>query len=588
MASKDFIVKNGLLVGGSSATGGISAANASFFSSVSAAALSGVGTALTTNFTISAGGDVDDVTRNITALNGTFTLPLELKNTGVTANTYGSSTAIPAITIDEDGRITAASTNTISTDLTIAADSGSNDTVSLLSDTLTFAGTSNEIETTVSDNQIQIGLPDNVTLGGDLTLNGNDIKSNGGTTAITLATADVAIAGDLTVTGNDIKDSGANTVLTFDGSGNTTIGGNLTVNGTTTTINTTVTATTSAIENNFVITSTDDDASAAPDLKLYRNSSTPAANDQIGNILFTGRNAAPEDINYASILGDILDTTDGAEEGLLRIGSITGGSINYPIALRQGRLGVGTVTPNEKLTVAGNLSASGTIYADAFQSVTGGSTIGFNDNIDLAGTFTFSSGLNAGTTNSVVIEDSGVLQKRTINSRVWGGTLIDGSGTANRLTKWSDTDTVTDANISDDGSNVIVGVGSTTLLVDDDGTAGSIQFNNNKSAYHSVSASIANSASAALISIPLASYRTGKFVVQAVGAGGSSSHVESTEILMVHDGTDAYTTEYGTIKSGSDIGTYTAVVASGNVELRATNSLGATATFVLAVQHLMA
>ena len=129
MASKDFIVKNGLLVGGSSATGGISAANASFFSSVSAAALSGVGTALTTNFTISAGGDVDDVTKNITALNGTFTLPLELKNTGVTANTYGSSTAIPAITIDEDGRITAASTNTISTDLTIAADSGSNDTV---------------------------------------------------------------------------------------------------------------------------------------------------------------------------------------------------------------------------------------------------------------------------------------------------------------------------------------------------------------------------------------------------------------------------------------------------------------------------
>ena len=45
--------------------------------------------------------------------NGSISITAELANTAVTAGTYGSATAIPAITVDEDGRITAASTNAI-------------------------------------------------------------------------------------------------------------------------------------------------------------------------------------------------------------------------------------------------------------------------------------------------------------------------------------------------------------------------------------------------------------------------------------------------------------------------------------------
>jgi len=67
-----------------------------------------------------------------------------------------------------------------------------------------------------------------VTVTGDITVTGNDIKSSSAT-AITLSSTDVAIAGDLTVTGNDIKSSTA-TALTLSGA-DVTVAGDLTVTG---------------------------------------------------------------------------------------------------------------------------------------------------------------------------------------------------------------------------------------------------------------------------------------------------------------------------------------------------------------------
>ena len=51
----------------------------------------------------------------------------------------------------------------------------------------------------------------NLTVTGDLTVSGNDIKSSTAT-AITMSGTDVSIAGDLTVTGNDIKSSSATAI----------------------------------------------------------------------------------------------------------------------------------------------------------------------------------------------------------------------------------------------------------------------------------------------------------------------------------------------------------------------------------------
>ena len=127
-------------------------------------------------------------------------LSIDLDDTAVTAGSYGSSTAIPVITVDAQGRITSASTATTSSTLTIGADSGSDDNVTVGTDTLNFVGTTNEIETTVSNNQIQIGLPNNVTISGNLTVSGTTTTVD----STTLSVADPLIA---LATGNNSTDA---------------------------------------------------------------------------------------------------------------------------------------------------------------------------------------------------------------------------------------------------------------------------------------------------------------------------------------------------------------------------------------------
>jgi len=484
-----------------------------------------------------------------------------------------------------------------------------------------------------------------VTLAGDLTVQGNDIKSSGGT-AITLSTTDVSIGGDLTVTGNDVKDSGANTVLTFDGSGNVSLPGNLTVTGTHTTLNTSVTSTTTATENNFVITSTDDGASASPDLKLWRNSASPADNDEIGNIFFTGTNSAAAATNYAHILGQITDVTNGTEDGRLTFKTMSAGTLSDRLTINSGSVGIGTTNPNNTLTVAGtlsasgqitgnitgevtgnaatataletarniggvsfdgtaaivpttivvadttntkaylgmfesatgdllpktdanifynastsrltvdgSLSASGIIYADAFNSVTGGSTIDFNDDIDLAGTLTLS-------------DD-----------------IVHSGDTDTKLSFTTDLITLSAAGSSlvrVDGTNNVVGIGTVSTASPSIPTV--VEFNNNTTAYKAASATITTGASAALLTIPTATYRSGKVVLQAIAASGG--HMDVTELLYIHNGTSVYTTEYGTIHVGDAIGTYTGEIVGSNVEIRVANGVGVTAEFVGSVTML--
>jgi hypothetical protein len=77
---------------------------------------------------------------------------LQLPDAAANTGTFGSSTSIPSITVDDKGRVTAVTTNDVATDLSIAGDSGT-DTIDLLNDTLTFTG-GDGITLAVSENTV--------------------------------------------------------------------------------------------------------------------------------------------------------------------------------------------------------------------------------------------------------------------------------------------------------------------------------------------------------------------------------------------------------------------------------------------------
>jgi len=70
---------------------------------------------------------------------------------------------------------------------------------------------------------------------------------------------------------------------------------------------------------NLFLVSTDADANAGPNMKFYRNSGSPADNDIMGNIHFTGRNDNSQDVDYAHIETLATDVSDGAEDGYMNI-----------------------------------------------------------------------------------------------------------------------------------------------------------------------------------------------------------------------------------------------------------------------------
>lgn len=286
------------------------------------------------DFTSSVEGVVDNYVTGGTGL--TYTSgTINLDDTAVTAGSYGSSTEIPTFTVDAQGRITAASTASISTDLDIAGDTGT-DTISLASDTLTFTGgtgvsTSASAGVVTIDIGQAVGTTDNVTF--------NDVTVNG------------------TLNSDDITAT------------NITVAGNLTVTGTTTTVN----STTISVTDPLIFVGNDNNTTDAVDLGIfgmYDNSG-----DKYAGIfrdasdgkwkLFKDLQSAPTTTVNVSGTGYTVATLVANLEGSLSGGTVSG--LSSAIAVGDGGTGVTTLTANGILYGGGTSAIGATAVGTAGQ-----------------------------------------------------------------------------------------------------------------------------------------------------------------------------------------------------------------------------
>jgi len=213
------------------------------------------------------------ITTTIAKSGTTATLSVDLDDTAVTPGSYGSSTAIPTFTVDQQGRLTAAGTASITTTLTIQSDDATNNFVALATDTLKILGGTGLTTSNSGDDvtiNVDTGGISNSMLANDSTFLGSTELTLGDTTGTTSTIDGMQVIHGIDGSGTDAAGTnltfkaGAGTgagaggsiifqtadgatsgtgvnsftsAMTIADDGAVTIAGDLTVNGTTTTVN---------------------------------------------------------------------------------------------------------------------------------------------------------------------------------------------------------------------------------------------------------------------------------------------------------------------------------------------------------------
>jgi hypothetical protein len=119
------------------------------------------------------------------------------------------------------------------------------------------------------------------------------------------------------------------------------------------------TGTTNGAEVSIISTNTANSGANNPTLKLYRSGVLSGGFGQGGLLEFAGQNASGTEKTYATISGDIFDTTASSEDGYLTFRTMQAGTLTTALEIdHQGFVGIGTTSPTKNLDVSGEIRAS--------------------------------------------------------------------------------------------------------------------------------------------------------------------------------------------------------------------------------------
>jgi hypothetical protein len=203
-----------------------------------------------------------------------------------------------------------------------------------------------------------------------------------------------------------------------------------------------------------------------------------------------------------------------------------------------------------------NFAGAATTLAMAITG-TGARTINLATAATGASTFTFGGG-GSGHTFKIASTAAGTINLTTdVTTGIVNLYTSVTTGTVNLATSGAST-----INLGNTSSNVRVG----TLSLGD-------------RTYESTSETtgVTDAAATAVDTFAVATYRSAKYILQVTCTAGTDiNKYQLSEVLILQDGTVATMTDYGVIRSGNNLVTFTAVVNGANVELRAQATTGNT------------
>lgn len=160
----------------------------------------------------------------------------------------------------------------------------------------------------------------------------------------------------------------------------------------------------------ITVTSTDAGASAGPYLDLYRESASPAASDQIGDVRFSGEDSAGNKQLYARMYGQIADPTSTTEDGQLRWTTIRNGVETLALVLDES----GNLFPDGASQTMGTATKPWLVY-----HIGSGGSLNFS-NSDVTITHSTNTLTFAGASSGYVFSDGDV----NVNARLKANTTM--------------------------------------------------------------------------------------------------------------------------------------------------------------------